>query len=42
MIHDFWNNDWNGIMKAIDEFGQKEGIGYVPILDRCGSAVITK
>lgn len=41
-VHDFYNNDWNGIMKAVDDFCGKYDIGYVPILDRCGSIIITK
>ncbi len=41
-VHDFGNNDWNGIRKAVEDFCCKHNAGYVPILDRCGSVIITK
>lgn len=41
-IHDFMNEDWKGIRNAVTEFCEENNTGYVPVHDRCGSAIITK
>ena len=42
MIHDFNNNEYKGIRKAVKEFCDKNQIGYVCLTDHCGSVVITR
>lgn len=41
-VHDFNNGDWRGVRKAVTQFCDEESCGYVPVLDRCGSVIITK
>jgi len=41
-IHDFNNDAYKGARKAVEEFCNKENIGFVPIPDSGGSAIISK
>lgn len=41
-IHDFESVIYPGCKQAVMEFCKKNNIGFIPILDRCSSAVITK
>ncbi|MEG1457927.1 MAG: TylF/MycF/NovP-related O-methyltransferase [Acetivibrio sp.] len=41
-VHDYGNNDWKGCKRAVLEFCEKNEVSFVPILDRCGSVIITK
>ncbi len=42
-IHDFGTYTWgNGVKSAVREYCAQNQISYVPILDRCGSVIITK
>ena len=42
MIHDFNNDGYKGARSAVEQFCSEQGIGYVPIPDSGGSAVICK
>ncbi|MGN0739648.1 MAG: TylF/MycF/NovP-related O-methyltransferase [Treponema sp.] len=41
-IHDFESVTYPGCKQAVLEFCKKYNVGFVPILDRCASVVITK
>lgn len=41
-IHDFNNNAYKGSRKAVEQFCNEENIGFVPLPDSGGSAIITK
>lgn len=41
-VHDFNNTYFSGARKAVEKFCKEEKIGYVPIPDYNGSAIITK
>jgi len=41
-IHDFNNDEYKGSRKAVQQFCQEQGIGYMPLPDSGGSAVIVK
>lgn len=41
-IHDFESIVYPGCKQAVMEFCEKNDVNFVPILDRCSSAVITK
>jgi O-methyltransferase len=41
-VHDFNNDLYKGARKAIIEFCNENDIGYLPIPDTCGTAIITK
>lgn len=41
-IHDFGSYNWTGVKKAVYDFCDKYNISFVPILDKCLSAIITK
>lgn len=41
-LHDYNNDDWKGIEKAVNEFLTEEKIGFVPLPDAQGSLVIVK
>jgi len=41
-IHDFNNAEYKGAGKAVEQFCAEQGIGYVPIPDSGGSAIIAK
>ena len=41
-VHDFESATYPGCKQAVMEFCRERGVGFVPILDRCSSAVITK
>ena len=41
-IHDFESVTYPGCKLAVMEFCKKNNVSFVPILDRCASAVITK
>lgn len=41
-VHDYGTHSWNGVKVAVDEFCEKHQISFVPLLDRCGSVIITK
>ena len=42
LIHDFNNEGYKGARRAVEQFCSEENIGYVPIPDSGGTAVITK
>jgi O-methyltransferase len=42
MIHDFNNDGYKGARKAVEQFCNEEGVGFLPLPDSCGSAVIVK
>ena len=41
-VHDFNNDLYKGAKKAVIEFCNANNIGYLPIPDSCGTAIITK
>lgn len=41
-IHDFNNDNYSGVRKAVTEFCNLNKIGYYPMSDRCGSVMLTK
>jgi O-methyltransferase len=41
-IHDFNNDNYKGARQAVEQFCNEQKIGYVPIADSGGSAIITK
>lgn len=41
-VYDFQSINYQGCKKAVLDFCEKYNVGFVPILDRCASAVITK
>ena len=41
-IHDFNNDEYKGSRKAVEQFCSEQGIGYLPLPDAGGSAVIVK
>jgi O-methyltransferase len=41
-IHDFNNDQYKGARKAVEQFCREQQIGYVPIPDSGGSAIIAK
>jgi len=41
-IHDFNNNQYKGSRKAVEQFCNEQNIGFVPLPDSGGSAIIAK
>lgn len=41
-IHDFGSYNWSGVKKAVYDFCNQNNVSFVPLLDRCSSAIITK
>jgi O-methyltransferase len=41
-IHDFNNDEYKGSRKAVEQFCAEQNIGYVPLPDAGGSAIIAK
>jgi O-methyltransferase len=41
-VHDFNNENYKGARKAVEHFCKEQGIGYVPLPDSGGSAIISK
>jgi len=41
-VHDFNNTNYRGVKPAVREFCSRQGIGYFPLTDESGSAVIIK
>lgn len=41
-VHDYSNDGWRGIMKAVGEFIRESGACAVPLPDAQGTIVITK
>lgn len=41
-VHDFDNQDWSVCRQAVMDFCKEYDVSFVPILDRCGTAIITK
>jgi O-methyltransferase len=41
VVHDY-NHDWEGVVKAVDEFGATIAESFVPIADMYGSVVLVK
>jgi O-methyltransferase len=41
-VHDYNNAGYGGAKKAVRQFCSEEGIGYFPLTDRSGTAVIAK
>lgn len=42
LVHDFNNDLYKGVRDAVVRFCTENGIGYVPIPDKAGSAIISK
>ncbi|MCD2425979.1 TylF/MycF family methyltransferase [Niabella pedocola] len=42
LIHDYNNDEYKGVKKAVTDYCHNEGIPFVPICDPWGSAVIAK
>ena len=41
-LHDFNNKDYPGARAAVTEYCRKHSVGYFPLVDPCGTAVISK
>lgn len=41
-LHDFNNKDYPGARAAVTQYCHEQGIGYFPLVDPCGTAVISK
>ncbi len=41
-IHDYNNEGYSGVKAAVRKYCSEEGIHYVPLVDPCGTAIITK
>lgn len=41
-VHDFNNDLYKGARKAVEQFCREQGIGFLPIADLCGTAIISK
>lgn len=41
-VHDYNNQHYQGVRRAVHEFCAQEGCGFVPIPDSCGTAIIAK
>lgn len=41
-LHDFNNNDYPGARAAVTEYCRKHAVAYFPLIDPCGTAVISK
>lgn len=42
VIHDYNNGSCIGVKQAVDQFRKENGVGFVPLPDYCGSAIIVK
>ncbi|HEY0433310.1 MAG TPA: TylF/MycF/NovP-related O-methyltransferase [Chitinophagaceae bacterium] len=42
LVHDFNNDSYKGARKAVEQFCQEAHVGFVPLPDSGGSAIITK
>lgn len=42
MIHDFNNDQYRGVRKAVLEFCNSNSVPFFPLTDRCGSVIISK
>jgi O-methyltransferase len=41
-VHDYNNREYLGPKEAVRQFCTEQGVGYTPLLDHCGTAVIAK
>ena len=41
-VHDFNNVNYKGIRQAVTEFSSESGVRYLPMSDRCGTAIFFK
>jgi O-methyltransferase len=41
-VHDFNNDAYKGARQAVEKFCSETGIGYLPLPDSCGTAIICK
>ena len=41
-VHDYNNNDYPGVKAAVRKYCSEEGVNCFPLVDPCGTAVITK
>ena len=41
-VHDYNNHEYLGAKQAVRQFCAEQGVGYTPLLDSCGTAVIAK
>ena len=41
-LHDFNNKDYPGARAAVTQYCREHGVGYFPLVDPCGTAVISK
>lgn len=41
-LHDYNNKDYPGVNAAVRKYCEENSVGYFPLVDPCGSAVITK
>jgi O-methyltransferase len=42
LVHDFNNDNYKGSRKAVEQFCQEQGVGFMPIPDSGGTAIIAK
>ena len=41
-IHDYNNDEYQGVKRAVRQFCAEHNVGYFPLTDRCGSVVLIK
>jgi O-methyltransferase len=41
-LHDFNNSDYPGARVAVTQYCHEHGVGYFPLVDPCGTAVLSK
>jgi len=41
-VHDYNNPEYRGVKEAVRQFSAEEGVGYTPLLDHCGTAILAK
>jgi O-methyltransferase len=41
-LHDFNNKDYPGARAAVTQYCREHGVGYFPLVDPCGTAVLSK
>ena len=41
-VHDYNNEEYRGAKQAVRQFCREYGVGYTPLLDHCGTAILAK
>jgi O-methyltransferase len=41
-VHDYNNLEYRGAKEAVRQFCREEGVGFTPLLDACGTAIVAK